>query len=333
MKKIVTLILLMCMFLTFVACADNGTKTPEGTTPETTAPENTAPENTEPEATEPENTEPENTEPENTEPKITMQEIYDANQTEALFKNHQSISIRDKSDGVVWVESYLTKEYIYKYFPGEDEASVWAELITDATDYYYMYGSYLHYVSITPDAISDFASTRADRYVEVIFGEDILKNTIESVTQKDGLITVKTLSPQEFLEEFDATSAEFEYVLNANTREIIAVNSAYVFNDGTVLTATTEISYDTEAPEFAKTFLQYANQTENLRTITVVNNPGTDKEVSKTFQAAKGLIIGLSYEEDSEYEFEVYTDAACTEAYDPYVNTDSDLTIYIKWNG
>jgi hypothetical protein len=26
-----------------------------------------------------------------------------------------------------------------------------------------------------------------------------------------------------------------------------------------------------------------------------------------------------------------YTDAACTESYDPYVNTDSDLTIYVKW--
>ena len=26
-----------------------------------------------------------------------------------------------------------------------------------------------------------------------------------------------------------------------------------------------------------------------------------------------------------------YTDAACTENYDPYADTDSDLTIYVKW--
>ena len=30
-------------------------------------------------------------------------------------------------------------------------------------------------------------------------------------------------------------------------------------------------------------------------------------------------------------QFSVYTDAACTEAYDPYADTDSDLTIYVKW--
>lgn len=31
------------------------------------------------------------------------------------------------------------------------------------------------------------------------------------------------------------------------------------------------------------------------------------------------------------YAAEFYTDAACTEAYDPYADTDSDLTIYVKW--
>ena len=27
----------------------------------------------------------------------------------------------------------------------------------------------------------------------------------------------------------------------------------------------------------------------------------------------------------------ILEDAACTEAYDPYVDADSDLTVYIKW--
>ena len=86
-----------------------------------------------------------------------------------------------------------------------------------------------------------------------------------------------------------------------------------------------------EEPELVKTFLAYENQTEDLRSITVVSNPGTEKEVSQSVQVPKGLLIGLRYDEDTTYAFEVYTDAACTEAYDPYVNTDSDLTIYVKW--
>ena len=44
------------------------------------------------------------------------------------------------------------------------------------------------------------------------------------------------------------------------------------------------------------------------------------------------MVIGVEYGEDLEYAVEFYTDAACTVAYDPYANTDSDLTIYIKWS-
>ena len=94
----------------------------------------------------------------------------------------------------------------------------------------------------------------------------------------------------------------------------------------------TEVTYDAETPENLKAFLGYVNQMENLRTVTVISNPGTDKEESKSIQAPKGLIAGFQYDEDLESVAEFYTDAACTKSYDPYADTDSDLTIYIKWN-
>lgn len=92
----------------------------------------------------------------------------------------------------------------------------------------------------------------------------------------------------------------------------------------------TEVTYDADVPEHAKTILDYCNQTENLRNVTVVSNPDTQKEVSQSFQAPKGLIIGFQ-NEDEEYVLELYNDAACTEAYDPYVDTDADLTVHVKW--
>ena len=92
-----------------------------------------------------------------------------------------------------------------------------------------------------------------------------------------------------------------------------------------------EVSYDIDAPERVREFLKYANETENLRNITVVSNPGTEKEVSQSVQVPKGLIIGLRYDEDTAYVFEVYTDAACTERYEPSADTNSDLTIYVTW--
>jgi hypothetical protein len=264
---------------------------------------------------------------------VSMQEIYDATQTEAMLKNHQSVSIRDKIDGELFNERYLTKEYIFDYVPNAE--SDWAEFVTDNSCYSYLGGAYVRYLPITPDGVSDgFASYRAEHYASVILDAETVDEVITSVSKKDGRFYAKSVLSQKILEsmaEFGVTSGNFEYVLDAKTREILSIEGNYTYNDDSTHQMTSEISYDAEVPEMVKTFLEYANQTENLRTITVVTNPGTDKEVSQSVQVPKDLLVGLRYYEDSEYTFEVYTDAACTEAYDPYADAASDLTIYVKW--
>ena len=287
MKRIITLILLLCMVLTLAACGKV---------------------------------------------EITMREIYDACQTEALLKNHQSVYIRDELDGTVFGEKYLTKEYAYDYVPNEE--SDWAEFMTDDVCYRYMDGGYVRFLPITPDGLSDFANYRAEYYASVILDMDTIDESIESVSKKDGRIAVTSVLGQKILEgmaEFGVTAGKFEYMLDAKTREMISLMGDYTYDDGAVYHMASEISYDAEVPEMVKTFLQYANQTDNLRNITVITNPGTEKEVSQSIQTPKGLVVGLRYDEDSAYAFEPYTDAACTESYDPYANTDSDLTIYVKW--
>lgn len=264
---------------------------------------------------------------------VSMQEIYDAAQTDAMLKNHQGVSIRDKIDGELVNERYLTKEYIFDYLPNAE--SDWAEFVTDNSCYSYLGGAYVRYLPITPDGVSDgFASYRAEHYASVILDAETVDEVITSVSKKDGRFYAKSVLSQKILEsmaEFGVTSGNFEYVLDAKTREILSIEGNYTYNDDSTHQMTSEISYDAEVPEMVKTFLEYANQTENLRTITVVTNPGTDKEVSQSVQVPKDLLVGLRYYEDSEYTFEVYTDAACTEAYDPYADTASDLTIYVKW--
>ena len=264
---------------------------------------------------------------------ITMQDVYDAVQTEALLKNHQSVYIRDALDGEIWNERYLTKDYVYDYVP--DEEFPWAEFMTDDACYCYTSGDYVRFLPITPDGVSDgFASYRADHYASVLLGADTVEETIESVSEKDGRITITSVLNQKILEtlaEDGVIAGKFEYVLDAKTREMIAISGDYTYEGDTHYLMNTEIIYDTEASEMVKTFLEYANQTENLRNITVVTNPGTEKEVSQSVQAPKGLIIGLRYDEDTAYVFEPYIDAACTESYDPYADTDSDLTVYVKW--
>ena len=263
---------------------------------------------------------------------ITIKEIHDATRTETMLQNHRSVYIREKMDGEVWREIYLTKDYAYDYFP--DEELPLAKFMTDDVCYCHSADDRLLYLFITPDGVGDFSNSRAKTYGSVIFGEETVDETIESVNKKDGSVTVKSFLEQENLSdmaEFGVTSGNFEYVLDAKTREILSIEGNYIYNDDSTHQMTSEISYDAEVPEMVKTFLEYENQTENLRTITVVTNPGTDKEVSQSVQVPKDLLVGLRYDEDSEYTFEVYTDAACTEAYDPYADTASDLTIYVKW--
>ena len=287
MKKIVTLILMLCMILSLSACGKV---------------------------------------------EITMQEIYDANQTKALLKNHVSVYVRNETDGEYFDEKYLTQDYIYDYI--HDEEFDWVEFTTDDANYYCLNGDYVRFWTITPDGVSsDFASYRTEYYASAILGADTVDEIIESVSEKDGRITVTSAMSQKAIEdmaELDVASGKFEYVLDAKTREIVALSGDYTYNDGTGHHVDSEVSYDVDAPERVREFLKYDNETENLRNITVVSNPGTEKEVSQSIQAAKGLAVGFRYEEE-EYVFEVYADAACTELYDPYVDTDSDQTIYVKW--
>ena len=157
---------------------------------------------------------------------------------------------------------------------------------------------------------------------------------IESASKKDGLITVKSVLSQKAIEEMaevGVTSAKFEYVLDAKTREIISLTSEYTYDEGLTFRVISEVTYDADVPEMLQTILDYENQTENLRNVTVVSNPGTEKEESLSIQAPMGLIFGFEYDDALEGVAEFYTDAACSEAYDPYADTDSDLTIYVKW--
>jgi hypothetical protein len=290
MKKIITLILLLCMILSLSACGKV---------------------------------------------EITIQEINDANQTDVLLKNHQSVYIRDEMDGENLGEVYLSKDYVFNYMPGVE--SDWMEFLTDDARYSLAGDDYVYYVFITPDGVGDFTSKRAEHSASAALCADAEGEIIESVSKKDGRITVKTFLPEDVLaakqEDFGGLiSSKSEFVLDAKNHEIISFTNEFTYDDGSAIQVISEVTYDAEAPELLKTILAYENQVENLRNVTIISNPGTEKEERKSIQVPKGLIVGLEFDDAVASAVEFYTDAACTESYDPYAGTDSDLTIYVKWN-
>lgn len=261
---------------------------------------------------------------------ITMQDIYDANQIETLLAKHQSIFIQEEMDDKIFREGYLTKKYSYAHYPDDEHDA--AQYMTDDTSYAYNNGSYLRYLYVTPGGVTnDFASDRAELLAPVVDTE-IVKEIIESVNEKDSRITVRSYLSQEFLAlEKGIASCKNEYVLDAKTHEIISLTRDYTFEDETTFHLETKVTYDAEEPETLDLFLKYANQTDDLRSVTVVSNPGSEKETSQNFRIPKGLIVGFSFGDDFEDKVAFYADEACTVAYDPYTGTEADLTVYIKW--
>ena len=263
---------------------------------------------------------------------ITMQEIYDASKTEAILENHENVYIRNEMAGELWRETYLTKDYSFDYIPHDEFP--WVQFMTDDACYHHDAGNTLLYLFISPDGVGSFASKRAETYASFILGEDVLGQNIESVSKKDGrIVATSALSSKdlELLAEDGLTAGKFEYVLDAKTREIVSIISDYTYDDGMVFNDTAKLTYDAEVPEMVKEFLGYVNRTEDLRNVTIVSNPGTDKEESKTIKAPKGLVVGFQYGDEFENAAEFYADAACTKGYDPFADTVSDLTVYIKW--
>ena len=78
-------------------------------------------------------------------------------------------------------------------------------------------------------------------------------------------------------------------------------------------------------------FLAYEQETENLRTVTIVSNPGTENEKTESIQVAKGLQVTCSADYFVEEFFALYADAACTQTFEGEWDVNADITIYVKW--
>ena len=292
MKKIVTFILLLCMALSFSACADKKSTPPE----------------------------------------ITLQEIYDASKVVNLLKDSDSVYVEHSGNGVVYLSDYFTKDCTYSLYEMEETYSEF--LITDHS-YFHMSSDKtpVRLVPLTPSGAVDMTHFLAKEGEINIFSTELLNDTITSVKEKNGQIIVTSVVDQDELASIEGLlSYEEELVLDAKTRKPISTKTVLRF-ENEVFEEKTTFTYDAEAPERMKIFEEYDNKTDNLRTVTVISNPGTKDEKTDIIRAPKGLVVGLTVDTQySDRTFTTYNDAACTQVFDGEPNVNSDITVYIKWN-
>ena len=262
--------------------------------------------------------------------KPTMQNFIEANKAENLLQVYDSISILSNANGEMLVEYYLTKELHYEKW------ETWSMYLTDDISYIYDNGLYGRMLFVTKDGLSNDTNYRASRRNGVILSKDSLKEKIQSITETDDRITVTTNMDKKNLvklvEQEDVYSFSAEYVMDAKTYSMISEKGIFTYDDGTTVDFTTECTYNVEMPEELKTFMEYTNQTEDLRTITLVFYAGTKNEKIESIQIPKGHIVNLAQPEGSNDSFSLYTDAAYTEPYVSNGDYTSDVILYIKWD-
>ena len=301
MKKIVTFILLISMLITLAACGDNSKK-------------------------------------ENTAPKITAQEVYDAGKNmNALLGNHENVYFVVKTNGKVVREEFWGKDAYYCFYDEEymDIGMDNSSFVTDHSEYYCMDNEYARNVTLNKDGLMDLKDAFSVVGEVAFISNKIVDSATATIKEENGVIIATCVTNEEELTEIgyeNMASCVETYTLDAKTREMISIKTVYTHKDGKVEEGIVTITRDVEIPEGMKEFVKLENETENLRTVTIVSNPGADNEKTETVKVAKGISLDLSPDFLLEQTFTIYADAACTQSMEKISDVDSDITVYIKWN-
>ena len=330
MKKLIAIFLLMGMMVSFAACGEQGTTQPETTAGETTTAETTVAETTETEIIEATTTE-------DTTSEITLEDVYNAGKNlPALLGARENVFVQVASNGIVIREEYLDKQYSYSYYSAEfmDIGFNYGSLSTDTTQYYCLDNVYALNVTLAPDGIVHMTDLLASAGPSSFISSDMLNDDAATIVDENGLIIVTCTADEDELAQMgeDIVSCVETYTLDATTREMISIKTVFTYEDGTIEEGVTTITRDVETPEGMTIFLAYARETEDLRTVTIVSNPGTEAEKTESIQVPKGLQVALAADFDSEETFTVYADAACTQTFEGEWSVDTDLTLYVKWD-
>jgi hypothetical protein len=162
----------------------------------------------------------------------------------------------------------------------------------------------------------------------------ILESANASIINKDGFIIVSIVADKDEIELIGdgVVSCVETYTIDAKMGEMVSVKTVYTYKDGTVEEGVVTIVRDAEGPDGMKPFLAYAQESENMRTVTIVSAPGTENEKTETIRVPVGLQVAILPDFELQETLTLYADAACTELFDSYADTESDLTVYAKWS-
>lgn len=262
---------------------------------------------------------------------VTVEAMVAANSLEAVLENYDSI-LYDSNEGYLRYAS-ADGQYVEGY--GEDhmiQGNIGYGIMEDGT----YYG-----IVFTDNYLEDPYYGGFYEYI-AIDGETTSQEELQDVTDNgDGTYTMTTLLTAEKLAEYagedsgypEGSYAEVVYILDAATLAAQDGGSETVYDaDGNEINKIEyTISYNVEEPEGMKELEERLADTENLRTLHVIAEPGTDQEKTYTAYAQNGE--GIAIRTGSGTSVEIYTDEACTELLESTSEEDrvGEQTVYVKY--
>ena len=262
--------------------------------------------------------------------KLSMNELVEANQTDTLLETYDSVSVQVKANGEMYTEYYLTEEFSY------EKIGNWAMWLTDETGYVYEDGMYKQIVRIDRNGLVSHEGYRVDQYGDVVISQDSVLEKIESVAETEEHITVVSSMARKTLYKVvgdeNIKSYDVEYIMDAADYRLMSATAKFGYDDGSVVVFDMECSYNQEMPEEIQAYLAYKNQTEDLRSVTLVFQAGTPDEKVEYLQVPKGMPVSIVLTEGTGENYSFYSDAACTQRHVDTGDYTSDVTVYVKWN-
>ncbi|MDD3795124.1 MAG: hypothetical protein PHE06_03985 [Lachnospiraceae bacterium] len=264
-----------------------------------------------------------------------LHQIFLANGLDALMENHSNVSANCMFYDIGG--SVVSSLYIYGdadlYVWEDSNSNVW--ILGNGEEYGFDSETSTAYHSLFMDGVYEpyHQDTRAWAMMQ-----DWDEGQEYTSSEQDGVLTVEVTADAQTMKESneeaeaiqqmeDTDSLIFQYQVDSKTLELLHYADFIEKQDGSrVEEETMVISYDGEAYEPTQE-LRDAVFGDDLRTITIIADPGTDQETTYTQTVTKGGKVNF-YPADG-YE-NLYVDEACTQMKEAELDQDEDATYYTK---
>jgi len=259
---------------------------------------------------------------------ITMEDIIAANRTEALLGKHDrisvSVTVNDQPEAIYYAEK--SGQALCEY-PNRS--------------YYAIVDEDCHYTTEPDGSGSRHFSAGGEIYVywydSMMIDRDLGNQEVITDIQKteeNMIVTTRvegTVYDEISNNEFGTTAERISvYDLDSKTLHINSCFSTVIYRDGTTKVVSSQADYAAERPEALDEIATRAKQTVNVRTVTVVVDPGTENEKTYSVSVPKG--DGAVPHFTEEYGYKLYLDVECTQRYYGGTDMTKDLTIYVPAN-